>query len=526
MFHQARRLAICLALLALQTPAGPAAPIESIRATSDTIVLTLAPHLPTDTPLSLHAVPIHAQHSPANLGIPLWTGDPLPEITLPRFHNGEDLLYHRFSLSSNGNAVPPAAFVTDVSSLPGPTAPLPQPTSPKGLQCIVDLDDAITLGVKHSAINVSLAQLHDHSGGSKLQHRVDNTTIYLNESTVAHLDDSIRRMTDAGMRVNLILLNTVPPPEHPASPLVDPRTDRTTPQHIGGFHLDTPESVRIYRGLIEFLAQRYSQPCSPQGTVTGYIIGNEIQSHFDWYNLGEIEPADLIASYARALRVADLAVRQHHPDARVFVSMDHNWNRQHRPNPRQSLPGKQLLDQLNEHISREGNFPWGLAFHPYAENLGNPRTWQDTTALLAFDSPRITFKNLEVLTAYLQQPHFLIDGAPRRLILSEQGFHCLDSPDGESLQAAAFAYAYQRVLRIPGVESFIYHRHVDHAHEGGLRLGLRANQPGTVTTPGEPRRIHKVFQHIDAPSPADPTRFALDIIGIRSWEELSPQPIQ
>ena len=521
-----RIVCLTLAVVALQASVAIASPIESIRATSDAIVLTIDSQILPDTTLSLHGVPIHAQLSPASPGVELWTGTPAREISLPRFHNGDDLLYHRFSLSSNGNSIQAAAFVTDVSALPGPTASLPQPTSPKGLQCIVDIDDAIALGVKHSAINVSLAQLHDGSGRSSLRIVVDEKPVHLHESTVAHLDNTIRRMTNAGMRVNLILLNHLPSPDRPAGPLVDPRTDRTTPQRIGGFHLDTPESARIYRGLIEFLAERYSKPKAPHGTVAGYIIGNEVQSHFDWYNLGEIAPADLVANYARALRVADLAVRQHHPDARVFVSMDHNWNRQHRPNPRQSLPGKQFLDQLNEHISPEGNFPWGLAFHPYAENLGNPRTWQDTTALLACDSPRITFKNLEVLTTYLQQLHYLFAGAPRRLIFSEQGFHCLDSPEGERLQAAAYAFAYQRVLRIPGIESFIYHRHVDHAHEGGLRLGLRANQPGTVTTPGEPRQIFDIFRQIDADTPADPAQFALENIGISSWDEVSPKPIQ
>ena len=48
------------------------------------------------------------------------------------------------------------------------------------------------------------------------------------------------------------------------------------------------------------------------------------------------------------------------------------------------------------------------------------------------DTPRITFKNLEVLTEYLRRPELLYKGQPRRVILSEQGFHTPDGPDGRS----------------------------------------------------------------------------------------------
>ncbi|HEX6983846.1 MAG TPA: DUF5722 domain-containing protein, partial [Planctomycetaceae bacterium] len=167
--------------------------------------------------------------------------------------------------------------------------------------------------------------------------------------------------------------------------------------------------------------------------------------------------------------------------------------------------------------------PWGVAFHPYPEDLGDPRTWQDESATLSFDSPRITFRNLEVLTAYLRQPHLLADGRPRRVILSEQGFHCAATPDGETLQAAAYAYAFERVRRIDGIESFIYHRHVDHPAEGGLRLGLRENVSGTSDRPARPRAIYDLFRVIDTPGGAAVTEFAKPITGVSTWDELAPQ---
>jgi hypothetical protein len=162
---------------------------------------------------------------------------------------------------------------------------------------------------------------------------------------------------------------------------------------------------------------------------------------------------------------------------------------------------------------------WHVAYHPYPENLFEPRFWRDQTALPDSQTPRITFKNLEVLTGYLRRPELLHDGRPRRVILSEQGFHTPDGPEGEALQAAAFCYAYQKVARLDGIDAFILHRHVDHPHEGGLRLGLRRFTP---TAPDAPRQklIYDCFRHADGPDWKRTFDFALPIIGINSWADI------
>ena len=77
----------------------------------------------------------------------------------------------------------------------------------------------------------------------------------------------------------------------------------------------------------------------------------------------------------------------------------------------------------------------------------------------------------------------LHNGNPRRVILSEQGFHTPDGPEGEQLQAAAYCLAWNQVNRDCGIDAFILHRHVDHKHEGGLRLGLWTRKPDSVATP-------------------------------------------
>jgi hypothetical protein len=513
-----------LAVLVTVAVCPVSAQIERVSATDAEIVLRLA--APASQTIAVHAAAIHESNEAALARDAVWSGTVDGEsLILPRYNGPVDRLYLRFLIvDGNNRPVGTPKYVTDLSELTVTAGTLPQPTSPKGLQCIVDLDDAIALGVKHAAINVSLSQLYDASGRSEIRRDVDGETVAAQVDVVARLDATVRRMTAAGIRVSLILLNYQSPRRTP-SPLVHPATLSDTPNGIGAFNLTDAAGVRTYRGLIEILAERYSRADAANGLVANYIVGNEVQSHHDWYNMGESSPEAVVADYAKAVRVADLAVRRFHPDARACVSLDHNWSRQHRSESTRSMPGRVLFDRLHAALATQGDIPWAVAFHPYPEDLGDPRFWQDETAKLSFDTPRITFKNIEVLTAYLKQQRFQIDGAPRRLILSEQGFHCRSGDDGETQQAAAYAAAYERVRHIPGIESFIYHRHVDHPGEGGLRLGLRENVPGTNDQPGDSRPIAEVFRTIDTPDGPAATAFALPIVGVENWDELAPREV-
>ena len=153
--------------------------------------------------------------------------------------------------------------------------------------------------------------------------------------------------------------------------------------------------------------------------------------------------------------------------------------------------------------------------------MGNPRTWLDSAAWPTADSPHLTFKNLGVACHYQKRPELLWQGKPRRIILSEQGLHCLDTPDGETLQAAGFAYAWEKVSRQDGIDALIWHRHVDHAQEGGLRLGLWSHKPNTISEPDKKRRLYDLFQKAGTPAWPAAAAFALPITGLESWDELS-----
>lgn len=535
--------ALPLLLLAVRAVADPAPSIRAITASPTEIEIEISGPVAPGTLIFEQFPWVADEHDWPRVDRKEIDGQ---RIRLPRFDQGRDRLYHRFALEAAG-ARPPfrGHWVTRLDLQSRDPAPLAAPRGKKGLQSIVDIDDALALGIKQAAHNVPITQIVLPPGSaSDTNWIVDGQPVPIHAAGVAALDRTILRLSQAGVINYLIFLNYVPSTYDAKNPLLNPKTDfAKAPNHLGAFHLSSENGFRWYRAAVEFLSHRYSERGRPHGEIAGLIIGNELPSHWQWYNLG-LQPAEqVVKEYALAARVADLAARRHHPSLRVFLSFDHFWTALPDPDPLKGIPGKKLIDSFARLVRGEGDFPWNIAYHPYPEDLGNPRTWEDKSARLDFETPRITFKNLEVLPAYLDQPALRYQppsplprstssepadraeppGLPRRIILSEQGFHTLDGPEGELLQAAAFAYAFVRMRDLPTVDAFIYHRHVDHAHEG-VRLGLWAAKKDTTSTPERKKHLYDVFRQADTPGWFSAFDFARPVISIRDWKEVAPRP--
>ena len=64
------------------------------------------------------------------------------------------------------------------------------------------------------------------------------------------------------------------------------------------------------------------------------------------------------------------------------------------------------------------------------------------------------------------------------------------------------------------------HRHVDHANEGGLRLGLWSNKGGTICTPDRKRLMYDVFRAAGSAEEEKQFEFALPVLGTSNWAEI------
>lgn len=402
----------------------------------------------------------------------------------------------------------------------------PNPESIKGVG-IQLVDDAVELGVREAGVNVVLNALLDDPGPNlhRIPWMVDGEEVLLNSIYVGGLDSQFKQLTDLGMNLSLIIIFQVPDTPDLDDPLIHPLTDLAgTPNNLGAMNAVDERGYRAFRACMEFLAWRYGDPNNSVGWVSNYIIGNELQSHWYWHNLGLADEQTVITDYARLCRIADMAVRRMTPDARVFFSLEHHWNSRFGGDPLKAMSGKALLEGLADMINAEGDFPWELAHHPYPENLFDPEFWFDTTATFDLNTQRVTFDNVELLPAILSQSRYRYEGEIRNIILSEQGFHTPDQPDGQDIQAAAYAYSWRKISQVPEIDAYILHRQVDFRGEGGLDLGLWTNDDA-APFPAEPLAKKKswfVFQAADRPNWQSVFDPYLPFLPFSDWDDADP----
>lgn len=389
------------------------------------------------------------------------------------------------------------------------TEPFPTPPNQKGLQ-VQMVDDALALGIHHAGININLAALLD------MKSKPETGEFVFNQNYLASLDRQIKPLSDRGVLVYTILI---------AYPSKDPARDAIVLHP--GHRKDHKFSVgavnttnRFLDAVISLLAERWSGAHPEHGRVWGWIIGNEVNSHFLWNNLGLVSLETAASEYEKAYRITHAAIRRHSQHARTYVSFDHHWaSSMHNVSPQEATPGRDFLDTFARLVRERGDFDWNVAWHPYPEDLGNPRAWADKSITTDDSSNKVTFKNLPVLVHHLARPELLFQGKPRRIILSEQGFQTLLNPEGEKLQAAAYAYAWEKIQTLPTVDAFIYHRHVDHAHEGGLRLGLWRNAPHSVADPHSKKLIYDLFKKAGTPEWRAAADALLPVTGLKTWND-------
>ena len=456
----------------------------------------------------------------------VWHGMGRSEIVIKRYECKRDRIYSKFLLVDilTKEPVGNTRYVTDFSLAKPRKIELPRPKSIKGLSCIVDVDDAIELGVKYIHENIHLDQIVAwNDPNAEAFWEFDGVQIPLNMPRVRELDRRIQQFTEAGIGVFAVFINRMPSTRNPDNPLLHPDSDvENSPTHLGAFNVTSDEGLKYYLAALEFLADRYTREDAKYGLISSIIIGNEVQQHWVWYNMGDSSSEKVIREYLIALRLGWLAAQKFHPDLRVYVSMDHHWTKRGPTmNKLHEVSGDELLKSIAAGGKIEGDFSWNVAFHPYPENLFKPRFWLDPLVKDEFSTPKITFKNIEVLPRFMKQSNMLYRGRVRDIALTEQGFHTPEGPEGEKVQAAAYAYAYYKISRIPEISAFILHRHVDNKNEGGLKLGLWNNNPvdPNPTKPWKKKYIWEVFKYADTNQWKDYFEFAKPIIGIKKWSD-------
>lgn len=391
-----------------------------------------------------------------------------------------------------------------------------KPASKKGL--LIDpnklrsseLDD---LGVKHAAYNIPVSRILGESNSEiypTIYYTYNGKHYPFNGQVISEYDLVFSTLTEKNIEITAIILNDVsyayPQLLHPLA-----RSGIGSAPYYA-FNATDQEGVEYLAAVGAFLAERYSGRANGRGLVSNWVIGNEINIRKDWNYMEYVDLETYVEEYARAYRVFYNSIKSINSACNIYISLDQQWDRNIKGN--KNYDARDILDEFNRQIKREGNIDWGLAIHPYNAPLTTPYTWKASKYVKhSADTSMITMDNIEVVTDYLQQEEFLTeDGEVRSVILSEQGYTSLW---GEQIQAAAIVYAYKRAEANEHIDSILLSRQTDAQEEvvQGLALGINH-------VDGSPKYAYNVYKYMDTDQQEAYTDFAKSIIGISDWSQL------
>ena len=451
-------------------------------------------------------------------------------LTVPRFDGERDRIYSRWFVDrKEGDACRLAShgvYATDLQGAARWDYTEEPPATQKGLGGIMSdpklFPDLLELGVKNITVNILVTSvLRLRPDKDTFEFRSQGKTYYINRPGMERLDQLLEFADKNGIRASAIIL-TPRLVGNPQDSAVITHPDSCAPGKYSLANVVAKDGFEAYCAFIDFLASRYCTPGREHGRITHWIIHNEINAAWIWTNAGRKTAALYMNDYVRSMRAVYHTARKYNPRAKVFVSFARNWNDREAAGTL-GYTARELTELLLAYSRAEGDFEWGFAYHTYPPSHGDPTTvWKDDKDTFRFDTPAITFKNVEVLDAYVKRPEVMYRGAiPRTVLLSEQGVGTRDYSE-ESLrnQAAGIVYAWKKIRDLPSIEAFHYHRWIDVEDEGGNYYGLWTVEKGSKNQLDRKKPSHDLYAKLGTPEEDAACRFALPILGIKDFLEI------
>lgn len=382
---------------------------------------------------------------------------------------------------------------------------------------ISDLED---LDITSATINIWFARfMFTTAAPDRIEHSYNGKSYYFRQKEVEQFDSTLRTTARKGIITAGILL--VDKAEKCPDPIIGKLLQHPDMDPAGIYsmpNMTTPESVDCYAAALDFLASRYSRPDKKYGRMNHWIMHNEVDAGWEWTNMGEKTAAIFMDTYIKSMRMCYAIARSYNPHSEVFITLTHYWAWTSHPH---FYPSKQLMERLIQYSKVEGDFEWAMAHHPYPQSLREPKTWLDKQVDFTYNSQLITFKNLEVLNAWIKRPEALYKGKTKRTLwLSENGTDSKTYSEQDLFeQAAGFAYTWKKMKELDGIDGFQWHNWIDNRNEGGLRIGLR-RFPDDESLPGGKKPVWEVFKAADTNKENEIFDQYKKIIGIADWEEV------
>lgn len=376
-----------------------------------------------------------------------------------------------------------------------------------------DLD---SLGLGSITFNVDLSWIMQESdNGNCDAYEYLGRKYYIDRSARAYYDRAMTAAYKRGIIVSAILL--VPA----SSYLRDVETD-------GGYYampnMTTSLAVNKYAAVLNYLASRYSG--ATHGRINHWIMHNEVDMANSWTNMGWQPVERYVDRYVKSMRLCYNIVRQYDQNASVLGSYSHSWTE---GSEGSAYNTKEMIEMEQQYSNAEGDFKWGIAYHPYPFNLLKPAFWTDDVnyATYSMNTRYVTFRNPEVINAWvLDKAHFYKGKQKRILFFSEQGTNSPTYSAGDlARQAAGAALVWKKLEKLDGVDAMQWHNWKDNPVEFGLRIGLRAfDDTGAGVKNYDIKPAYRVWQAAGTDKEDEVFQPYLNIIGIPNWDNII-QPV-
>ena len=378
--------------------------------------------------------------------------------------------------------------------------------------------DLTDLQITSATVNIAFTEfMYSQSRSNAIAYTYGDKTYYFDQARVEALDKTLQAAQVKNIVVAAIIL------VQKAAHCVDPEIGKLlqhpnyTPDGIYTMpNMTTAASLNCYAAALDFLANRYCRSDNAYGRIHHWIMHNEVDAGLSWTNMGDKPMTVYMDTYIKSMRLCYNIARKYDSNSEVFGSFTHSWTK-----AVGSYATKDMLKNLQDYTNAEGDFQWGLAYHPYPQSLLEPKTWNDAEATYSMNSPLVTFKNLEVLDNWIKQSSNKYKGTIKRTLwLSENGTNSPTYSDKDlKEQAAGFAYTWKKLKTLDGIDAFQWHNWIDNRLEDGLRIGLR-RFPDDTTDPGGRKPVWYVYQAAGTDQEDAVFEPYKSIIGISNWSEV------
>ena len=283
--------------------------------------------------------------------------------------------------------------------------------------------------------------------------------------------DTVKELYRKGISITAILVNDRPPIGFTAEDA--PPMFQNPYLYMLDFYANNGLSIKL---TTQHIINEYGD------YIDNWIIGNEISSQLYGY-YGPSDVRTYTERYLRTFREVHDMVKEKNPNAHLYISFDQGWNRNElNPNHRTydkelgqfAYNTKEQIDIIAGYLDKSVDY--NFAFHPYPVPLEDSKFWDDRYAGVNESGPMkdrpifMSMNNIEYFSNYITSRDYLLrpDGTPRKILISEYG---LTSDSGETIQAAALAYTWEKIKNDDNIVGFLYNAQTD--VPDGFHFGLR-----------------------------------------------------